>query len=150
MPPNLFTRTGSVHRSNVGELPPNQCRMFFPVIFAEECLISTALEYFLFHPAAPISAKFQVALLNVGELELMWCYFPKTYQETCRKISAVFGMAITHRSRGFSLNGATICFPQHEDLLFFSGERDPDLSKMLERREDIMFVGNRLQASGID
>ena len=155
VPTNLFHRgndpiLGQIQRLSLNQLPPNRCHLFFPNVLEEEWRIITALEYSLFHPKTQLNKQFNVAILDVNGMQLIWCSFPKQFKETCLKISPLFGMAIYDNSRAFSRNGVTVAFPKHNDILFFTGERELNSGKLDRDRDDIMFIGNRLQASGID
>jgi hypothetical protein len=72
--------------------------LFFPL--GEEFLIATSLEFLIFHPSNPkMNEKFNFAVVNVGDVRLSWCTFPKEFKEVCEKAAKTFKMKMENTPR---------------------------------------------------
>lgn len=144
------------YRLDESRLSKDECHMFFPVQPCEELLIVTALEFMTFNPSnKKMNKKFNINPIKIGNLELMWCSFPKEFKEVCERAGQVFEMTMQIMSRKMisMTPGSKQCgveFPRADNLLIFQGKRCSNPEKIAKECSAVVKAANSLDELGID
>lgn len=112
------------HTLDPSRLPPGRLFVFYHAQWKEEVAILEALEHLAFPPSYPaLNALYDVFPIQWGSTLLLCASFPVEFKKTCEKVAKVFQMQMVHQSRVLVLDGASLAFPEHENVLTFKGPR---------------------------
>lgn len=140
-----------VYELDTSRLPANECHMIFPTYPCEELLITTAIEFFTFHPAnTEMNDKFKVKIIKEENVTLFLYSIPIELMDVCKRAGKVFGMTMETKRQVLVTNEIAVELPKKSNLFSFQGERRYDPDQIDQECENIKWLGNFVEKTSLD